>query len=75
MRINVCPTCGSDKIKKVQRAWKGDFHGKTYQVPSLEFYECPECGEKIYDRMAMRKIESHSPAFENRYRNEFEEAL
>jgi predicted RNA-binding Zn-ribbon protein involved in translation (DUF1610 family) len=32
-------------------------------VPNLEFYECPDCGERIYDRDAMRKIEAHSPAY------------
>jgi len=57
-----CPTCGSDKIKKVRRKWTGKFHGQTYSVPRLEFYECPACGEKVYDREAMRKIEAHSLA-------------
>ena len=28
-----------------------------------EFHECPACGEKVYDREAMRKIEAHYPAF------------
>ncbi len=56
------PTCGSNKIKKVQKKWTGKFHGQTYSVPRLEFHECPACGEKVYDREAMRKIETHSPA-------------
>jgi YgiT-type zinc finger domain-containing protein len=63
LRITVCPTCGSTKIKKVCRDWSGESHGRSYTVPALEFYECPACGEKVYDRQAMRKIESHSPAF------------
>jgi hypothetical protein len=29
----------------------------------VEYYECPACGEQVYDRDAMRKIESYSPAF------------
>jgi len=62
-RITVCPSCGSPKIKKVRRTWSGKFQGQSYTVPLLEFYECPVCGEKIYDRQAMRKIEDHSPAF------------
>lgn len=57
-----CPSCGSNKIKKVRRKWTGRFHGQTYSVPRLEFHECPVCGEKVYDREAMRKIETHSPA-------------
>ena len=57
-----CPTCGSDKIKKVWRKRTGTFHGGAYSIPRLEFYDCPACGEKVYDREAMRKIEAHSPA-------------
>ena len=58
--ITKCPTCGSDRIKKVRRKWVKQCHGRTYAVPRLEFYECSVCGEKVYDREAMRKIEAHS---------------
>ena len=61
--ITKCPTCGSGKIKKVRRKWTSKFQGQTYSVPRLEFHECPACGEKVYDREAMRKIEAHYPAF------------
>jgi YgiT-type zinc finger domain-containing protein len=63
MRITHCPTCGSDRIEKVQRTLTGEFRGQPYSVPALEFYECPDCGERVYDRDAMRQIEAHSPAF------------
>ena len=63
VQITVCPSCGSNQIKQVRRDWSGEFRGQTYVVPSLEFYECPVCGERIYDRQAMQKIEAHSPAF------------
>lgn len=63
IHITICPTCGSNKIKKVRRKWAGEYQGRTYIVPSLEFYECPVCGEKVYDRDAMRRIEARSPAF------------
>lgn len=63
LRITVCPSCGSDKIKRVQQDWVGEYQGQTYTVPALEFYECPDCGERVYDRDAMRRIETHSPAF------------
>jgi len=63
MKISTCPSCGSSKIKKVRRNWTGSFKSKTYMVPNLEYYECADCGEKVYDRQAMRKIEAHSPAF------------
>lgn len=63
--LTICPTCGSDKVKKVRRKWTSKFHGQTYSVPKLAFHECPACGEKVYDLKAMRKIEAHSPAFTN----------
>lgn len=63
LKINICPSCGSDKIKRVRRNWVNKFQGRTYTVPGLEFHECPDCGEKVYDRDAMRKIEACSPAF------------
>jgi YgiT-type zinc finger domain-containing protein len=64
LKITRCPSCGSDKIKKVRRNWTGIFKGKTFVVPNLQYYECPDCGEKVYDRDAMREIEANSPAFE-----------
>ncbi|TLY32063.1 MAG: YgiT-type zinc finger protein [Nitrospirae bacterium] len=63
VKITTCPTCGSKKIKKVRRTWSGEFRGLPYKVPALEYHECPACGEKIYDRKALKKIEAHSPAF------------
>jgi YgiT-type zinc finger domain-containing protein len=66
IKITICPTCGSDKIKKVQRDWTGEFKGQAYTVPDLEFYECADCGEEVYEPEAMRKIEAYSPAFAHR---------
>ena len=63
LQIKTCPTCGSDKIKRVVRDVTRKYKGQTYTVPKVEFYECPNCGEKVYDREAMLKIESYSPAY------------
>jgi hypothetical protein len=52
---------GSDEIKKVKKDWKGEYHGKKDPVPSLSFYECPDYGERAYDRDAMHRIEERSP--------------
>jgi YgiT-type zinc finger domain-containing protein len=65
-KITICPTCGSENIKKVRRNLIGKTGSKTYTVPNLEYYECPTCGEKVYDREAMQKIEAHSPVFSKR---------
>lgn len=63
MRITVCPSCGGKKLRQLRRDFAAQFRGETYTVPDLEFHECPDCGERIYDRKAMRKIENCSPAF------------
>jgi hypothetical protein len=35
-------------------------------VPNLEFEECPDCGERLFDHAAMQKIEAYSPAYKHR---------
>jgi YgiT-type zinc finger domain-containing protein len=62
LKITRCSSCGSRKIKRVRRDWTDEAAGERYTVPNLEFYECPNCGEKLYDREAMRMIEACSPA-------------
>jgi YgiT-type zinc finger domain-containing protein len=62
-KITHCPSCGSAKIKRVRRKWSGQCRGRPYSVNSLEYHECPDCGEKVYSPQAMRAIEAVSPAF------------
>lgn len=66
LKITRCPVCGSNQIKQVERDWVGKFQGQSYIVPMLKFYECTNCGEKLYNRHAMQKIEAYSPAFAKR---------
>ncbi len=61
--INKCPSCGSGRIRRVRRKWSEEFEGHAYGVDRLEFYECPDCMERVYDPEAMRAIEANSPAF------------
>lgn len=61
--VTKCPTCGSAKIKRVRRKWSGQYRGQPYTVEDLEFYECPDCKEQVYDPEAMRAIEANSPSF------------
>lgn len=61
--IAKCPTCGSARIKRVRRDFKGEFEGQSYVVPKLTYFECPQCGEQVYDRKAMQRIAEHSPAY------------
>lgn len=63
LQIKNCPTCGSDKIRRVGRDLVREYTGQPYTVPAVEFYDCPNCGEKVYDREAIQKIEAYSPAY------------
>ena len=63
LNITTCPSCDSNRIKRVRRNLTRKFKGQEYTVPNLEYYDCPDCGEKVYDRDAMREIQAHSPAF------------
>jgi len=62
-QIKTCPTCGSDKIRRVVRDITRKYKGQSYTVPKVGFYHCPNCGEKVYDHEAMLKIEAGSPAY------------
>jgi YgiT-type zinc finger domain-containing protein len=66
MRITRCPSCGSKKVKRVRRNLVEEYQGRRYTVPNLEFHECPDCGEKIYDPEAMRRIEAVYPCLQAR---------
>jgi len=61
LKITECPACGSDKIRRVRKNLRRESHGKAYVIPRLAFWECPACGERLFDRDAMRKIEAHRP--------------
>lgn len=63
MTITHCPTCASKNLKKVRRDFSDEFQGQKYTVPDLDFCECANCGERIYDPQAMRRIEASSSAF------------
>lgn len=60
-KLTQCPTCASPKIKPVRRTWVGTSGGRTYKVPNLRFYECPDCGERVFDPEAVDRIEAHRP--------------
>jgi YgiT-type zinc finger domain-containing protein len=63
-KITHCPTCGSAKIRRVRKTVRRTHAGQTYTVPDLAFWECPACGECVYDRAALRQIEARSPAYQ-----------
>ena len=62
IKLSVCPNCSSKNLKKVRKTVSGTRQGKRYSVPAVEFYECPDCGERVYDPAAIRQIEQRSQA-------------
>ena len=62
IKLGVCPNCYGKNLKKVRKTVTGTREGKRYSIPAVEFYECPDCGEKVYDPAAMRQIEQRSHA-------------
>jgi YgiT-type zinc finger domain-containing protein len=66
LQIGQCPTCASPRIKHVRKNLRRTWKGQAYVVPNLEYWECPDCGEHVYDRDAMHQIETHSPAYAKR---------
>lgn len=60
LKLTFCPTCGSKGIKRVRKAVIGTRQGTRYSVPNVEFHECPDCGERVYDSLAIRQIERHA---------------
>ena len=67
-QVTACPSCGSTTIRTVKGDWSGSYHGKRYVVKDLRYFQCPRCGEKVYDPSAMRRIQGASPAFSKRQR-------
>jgi YgiT-type zinc finger domain-containing protein len=61
--VSACPSCGSAGVREVVGVWSGRFKGKPYTVRGLRYFDCPQCGENVYDPKSMRMIEAASPAY------------
>lgn len=66
LKLTTCPICASKKIAKVRRTLTRQAGGKSYKVPSVQFYECGNCGEQFFDRAASQLIDAHSPILRRR---------
>lgn len=64
--ITICPSCSSPRIEKICGRWSATYEGETYEVEDLEYYSCPDCGEKVYPPAAMRRIQERSPGYSRR---------
>lgn len=63
MDIKYCPSCGGSRIKKTRGTVTRTHEGKRYSVSGVTYFACPDCGERVYDRQAVRKIQAKSPAY------------
>jgi len=54
--LKTCPICASLRIRKVRRTFAQNVRGRDIRVGNVECYECPNCGERIYDPAAADKI-------------------
>jgi len=67
MDIKHCPSCGSSRIKKIRGSVSREFEGEIYTVSGVTYHECSGCGERVYERDAVRKIQAKSPAFQGEH--------
>ena len=54
--LRTCPICSSRRIHKVRRTFSQTIAGSEVRIPNVECYECPNCGQRIYDPAAADKI-------------------
>jgi YgiT-type zinc finger domain-containing protein len=54
--LRTCPICSSRRIRKVRRTFSQIIRGQEVHVPNVECYECPNCGNRIYDPAAADKV-------------------
>ena len=58
-----CPTCGKLTMKRVSRTVQTTVGRKRISVPDIEVEECANCGERLYDLIALRRIrQAREPA-------------
>jgi len=57
MAIRRCPTCGSRRIRRETVTVKATVRRKAAEVPNLQLEVCSDCGEKLFDLEASRRME------------------
>jgi YgiT-type zinc finger domain-containing protein len=48
-----CPLCDSSNIHQVESTVNRKVKGKLVHIPSIKYWICPDCGEKIFFPEAM----------------------
>jgi len=61
LKITVCPTCGSRKIRRVARDIQSRLQGSSFIARGIEIDEFPHCGERLFSPDAIREIDAQRP--------------
>lgn len=57
MVIKTCPTCGRRRMQRKRTTLTLEVGGRTFQISDVELEVCPDCGEKLLDLEASRRVE------------------
>ncbi|MGH7457192.1 MAG: YgiT-type zinc finger protein, partial [bacterium] len=57
MKLTVCPLCGSPAIQKKRGRCRFNIKGELVSTPVVRYWECPDCGEAFFDRLANAQID------------------
>ena len=57
---DLCPMCGSLKIKRVKKTLTFKIKNKMVKVPNLVFDECGSCKEQFFGEKANNKIDTYA---------------
>jgi YgiT-type zinc finger domain-containing protein len=59
MFLSKCPLCDSPNIHQTEGSVERKIHGEFIIVPSVRYWICPDCGEKIFLTVAMRSMNDY----------------
>ncbi len=57
MAIRTCPSCGSRRLCRQEVTLTATVRNKKATVAGMELEVCPDCGEKLFDLEASRRME------------------
>jgi YgiT-type zinc finger domain-containing protein len=59
MFLTKCPLCDSSNIHQVESTVKRKIKGESVFIPSIKYWICPDCGEKIFFSEAMSAMDEY----------------
>lgn len=57
MVLSKCPLCDSPNIYQMEGTVKRNIYGEVIAIPSVTYWVCPDCGEKIFPPESMWTME------------------